>query len=89
EVIASVDIAYLDGTFFADGELERDMSLIPHPRVVDTVARVGARAPDLAERVRFIHLNHTNPALDPGTAAHAAVIAAGMAVAAEGERHSL
>jgi pyrroloquinoline quinone biosynthesis protein B len=89
EVIASVDIAYLDGTFFDDGELERDMSLIPHPRIIDTVTRVSTRAPDLAERVRFIHLNHTNPALDPGTAAHAAVIAAGMAVAAEGERHSL
>lgn len=89
EVIASVDVAYIDGTFFDDGELERDMSLIPHPRIADTIALVTDRAPDLAQRVRFIHLNHTNPALDTESAAHSRVTAAGMAVATEGERQVL
>lgn len=52
------DIALLDGTFFADGELpQRDMSQIPHPRVTETVKRLEGSPC----RVYFIHLNHTNP----------------------------
>lgn len=89
EVIESVDLAFVDGTFFDDDELERDMSLIPHPRVVETVGLVIGNAPHLADRVRFIHLNHTNPALDPASPERGVVVTAGMAVADEGERHSL
>lgn len=85
ELVASVDVAYVDGTFFDDGELERDMSAIPHPRVVDTVRRVTDLDPPLADRVRFVHLNHTNPALVDDSAARAFVEAAGMALASEGE----
>jgi pyrroloquinoline quinone biosynthesis protein B len=65
------------------------MSLIPHPRVVETVGLVIGNAPHLADRVRFIHLNHTNPALDPASPERGVVVTAGMAVADEGERHSL
>ena len=85
DLIASVDVAYVDGTFFDDGELDRDMSRIPHPRVVDTVGRVADRAPHLASRVRFVHLNHTNPALVDGASARTFVESAGLAVASEGE----
>ncbi|MEY2958823.1 MAG: Coenzyme synthesis protein [Actinomycetota bacterium] len=89
DVLSSVDVAYLDGTFFDDDELDRDMSLIPHPRVMDTLRRVTVAAPHLAGRVRFVHLNHTNPALDTGTRERAVVESAGMAVAVEGERFDL
>jgi len=85
ELVASVDVAYVDGTFFDDGELERDMSAIPHPRVVDTVRRVTDLDPPLAERVRFVHLNHTNPALVDDSSARTFVEVAGMAIASEGE----
>ena len=85
DVVADVDVAYVDGTFFDDGELERDMSMIPHPRIVDTIAHVSSRASHLAERVRFIHLNHTNPALDHSSTQRAAVVTARMSVASEGE----
>lgn len=88
-MVGSVDRAYLDGTFFDDGELERDMSLIPHPRIVDTVERITATADHLASRVRFIHLNHTNPALDEGSRQRGVIESAGMGVAAEGEIFSL
>lgn len=61
EVVSSVDVAFLDATFFADGELQgRDMSEVPHPRVVDTMQRLAG----LGDRVRLIHLNHTNPLWD-------------------------
>jgi len=85
ELIASVDVAYVDGTFFDDGELERDMSAIPHPRIVDTVRRVADLDTSLAARVRFVHLNHTNPALVDGSSARTVVEATGMAISSEGE----
>lgn len=33
-LLARVDLAFLDGTFYADGEIARDMSQIPHPFMV-------------------------------------------------------
>ncbi|MGB1727242.1 MAG: MBL fold metallo-hydrolase [Ilumatobacteraceae bacterium] len=87
--VARVDVAYLDATFYDDGELDRDMSAIPHPRVVDTVTRFVERAPELAARVRLIHLNHTNPVLRPGSPERAFVEDAGLSVALTGERFTL
>ena len=84
--VSRVDVAWLDGTFWADGELARDMSEVPHPRVTDTLARLP---PELRARVRFIHLNHTNPLLDPGSAEAAQVAAAGASIAVEGEEEDL
>jgi len=58
-----IDVAFLDGTFFSDGELpNRDMSQIPHPLVTDTVTRVEGST----SQIYFIHLNHTNPLLREG-----------------------
>jgi pyrroloquinoline quinone biosynthesis protein B len=89
-VIAGVDVALLDGAFFDGDEVPgRDLSEIPHPLVSRSLERFTALP--LAERrkVRFTHLNHTNPAADPGSRAAARVRALGMAVAAEGERFDL
>jgi pyrroloquinoline quinone biosynthesis protein B len=86
DLVASVDTAYLDGTFFANGEIPgRDMSGFPHPFIADSLARFAALPEKERAKIRFIHLNHTNPALDAASAASAAVRAAGMAVAVEGE----
>lgn len=85
DVVSEVDLAFVDGTFFDDGELERDMSMIPHPRIVDTIERMSSGAPHLADRIRFVHLNHTNPALVESSPQRDAVFAAGMSVASEGE----
>ena len=62
-VVARVDIAFVDGTFHDAGELPgRDLSEIPHPLMIETMKRLGAAA----AKVRFIHLNQSNPALrDP------------------------
>ena len=86
DVLATVDVAYLDATFFADGEIPgRDMSGFPHPFVTTTMGRLAGLPASERAKVRFIHLNHTNPALWPGPARDA-VEAAGMQVAEEGER---
>ena len=89
DALAEVDVAYLDATFFADGEIPgRDMSGFPHPFITTTINRLASLLAGERSKVRFIHLNHTNPALWPG-AARDAVEAAGMRVAAEGEQVAL
>jgi pyrroloquinoline quinone biosynthesis protein B len=86
DVLASVDVAYVDGCFFADGELPgRDMSKIPHPPMMETITRLAALSSAERAKVRFIHLNHTNPALDASSDAARTIREAGMRVAEEGE----
>lgn len=90
ERVAEVDVALLDATFFGDGELPgRPMAEVPHPFVVETLARFAHRP--LAERrkVVFTHLNHTNPAALAGTPERLRIEAAGMTVASEGMRIDL
>lgn len=86
DLIASVDIAYIDGTFFANGEIPgRDMSGFPHPFIRDTLARFAALPERERRKVRFIHLNHTNPAHRQDSAAWLEIDATRMEVAQEGE----
>ena len=81
-VVAGVDVAFLDATFFSAAELpHRDPSEIPHPLVTDTMDRLDG----LGERVRLIHLNHTNPLLSND----APVRERGFRVARQGERFAL
>lgn len=81
DVIEGVDRAYVDGTFYADGEVAgRAMSEIPHPFIVESMARLAP----LATKIRFIHLNHTNPALRNGK-----LMKRGFAVAATGEKYGM
>ncbi|NOZ27352.1 MAG: pyrroloquinoline quinone biosynthesis protein PqqB [Chloroflexi bacterium] len=63
DFLTEMDIALLDATFFSADELPGvDMSVVPHPPVVDTADRVAGVDCD----VWLIHLNHTNPLLAPG-----------------------
>lgn len=85
EVVAGVDEAYVDGTFYAEGEIPgRSMSEIPHPFIVETMQRLER----LRAKVRFIHLNHTNPAIRPGPERRA-IEKKGFGVAVEGEKLDL
>jgi pyrroloquinoline quinone biosynthesis protein B len=85
-LIESVDVAYIDGTFFANGEIPgRDMSGFPHPFIRDSLKRFIILPPAERAKIRFIHLNHTNPALDPSSAARGEIDELGLDVAVEGE----
>jgi len=89
-LLAEVDVAYLDGTFHHDGEIPgRDMSGFPHPFIKHSMKRFSELAADQKAKIRFIHLNHTNPANWPDSAARRAVEAAGFRIAVEGERIGL
>ncbi len=84
-MLAEVEVALLDGTFYSAGELPgRDLGEIPHPLVPDTVARLaGARC-----EVVLVHLNHTNPLLAAGPEREW-VAARGVRVGAAGDRWPL
>lgn len=90
DILRSVDYAYLDGSFFADGEVPgRDMSAFPHPRMVETMKRLADLPASERAKVRFIHLNRTNPAVMSDSAQARRVRRAGFRIAAEGERIGL
>ncbi len=86
EMIASVDVAYLDATFYANGEIPgRDMSGFPHPFVAHSIERFSGLAVEEKTKVRFIHMNHTNPLLNPKAQERRTVMDAGFNIADEGE----
>lgn len=62
EEIKTVDLALLDGTFYQNGELgNRDMSEIPHPFVMESMALFEELPLVEKQKIMFIHFNHTNP----------------------------
>ena len=61
--VKKVDYAFLDATFFKDGEINRPMSEIPHPFIEETVRLFKDEDIATKNKVLFIHFNHTNPGL--------------------------
>ena len=79
-----VDFALIDGTFWSGDELGgRDMSQIPHPPISETIGRLGRRE-DGDPEVIFFHLNHTNPAIDCGSAEYRELVSLGWSVGEQG-----
>ncbi len=86
-VLAGVDVALVDGTFWGPGELGgRRISDVPHPLISSTLERLAPSTPAIRSRVRFIHLNHTNPLLAGEPEVLRRLAAAGCGVARESER---
>ena len=80
--IAQVDYAFLDATFFDGAELHnRDMADIPHPFIVESMARFQDLPAAEKNKVYFIHLNHTNPGLRPESDQAKQVVANGFHIA--------
>jgi len=80
--ISEVDYAFIDGTFYNEKEINnRDISEIPHPFVIESMALFNNLTSEEKRKIYFIHLNHTNPLLDPESDAYLEVIAKGFHVA--------
>ncbi|MCM0041492.1 MAG: MBL fold metallo-hydrolase [Algoriphagus sp.] len=85
-VVAQVDLALLDATFYQEGELpNRNMSEIPHPFVAETMGLFSPLPAAEKRKVKFIHFNHTNPLILEGPERDA-VKKLGFEVATEGEK---
>lgn len=90
DVVSNVDYAFIDATFYDDNELPgRDMSLIPHPRVTQSMDRMTGLSDEVRARVHFIHYNHTNAIRFPNSRQTETVLERGFNIAREGDRHCL
>lgn len=90
DIIQTVDLAYVDATFYDDNELPgRDMTKIPHPRVTETMERLADFPDEVRARIQFIHTNHTNPIRFQDSAETKTVLEAGFGIARAGQIHCL
>jgi pyrroloquinoline quinone biosynthesis protein B len=90
EHIGSVDVAFLDGTFFSKTELpDRDMRSIAHPTVTDSLHRFSEMDAGDRRKIHFTHLNHTNPLLRSDSDEYTRVVRAGFAIATENQLFEL
>jgi pyrroloquinoline quinone biosynthesis protein B len=62
--VKAVDYAFIDGTFFEDGEINRPIKDVPHPFVSESVSIFKNQPLSVKQKIYFIHLNHTNPTHD-------------------------
>ena len=66
EAIKGVDYAFIDATFYDGEEIKsRDISQIPHPFVIESMETLNSLSDEEKAKVHFIHMNHTNPLLEP------------------------
>lgn len=90
QILKTVDYAFIDGTFFDESELNyRPLEEIPHPIVKETIALLKPYSKKLRDKVYFIHMNHTNPMLNPKSKASKWVLEQGFNIAREGQTFRL
>ncbi|AXG72197.1 coenzyme PQQ synthesis protein B [Kordia sp. SMS9] len=87
--VKKVDYAFLDATFFKDGEIPRPMSEVPHPFIVETAKLFENEDKATKNKVIFIHFNHSNPALQDANVLKDSLEAQGFQFAEEGMRFGL
>jgi pyrroloquinoline quinone biosynthesis protein B len=84
--LSAVDVAFLDGTFFDGTELpHRALAHISHPFISSSIEVFRGLPADVRSRIRFTHLNHSNPVVNPETDAADTVKKAGHHIASDGE----
>ena len=82
DAVSKVDYAFLDATFYDGSEIDnRDISEIPHPFVIETMQLFKNQPDKEKSKVHFIHLNHTNPLLNPDSEQSKEVISKGFNIA--------
>jgi len=83
-LVRDADVAFVDGTFWSHGEIDR-MDDVPHPPVVDSIERLG----ELSTDVYFTHLNHTNPLVRSDSEERSQLEGTGFGLLEDGERVDL
>ncbi|KIO75165.1 pyrroloquinoline quinone biosynthesis protein PqqB [Pedobacter lusitanus] len=82
EEIRKVDYAFIDATFYDAAEMNnRPITEIPHPLVVESMELFKQLSKQEKDKIYFIHLNHTNPLLNPESGQTKTVLKNGFHVA--------
>lgn len=89
ELIKNIDFALVDGTFFSEREIERNISLIPHPLVKDSLKLFSNLKAEERNKIIFTHFNHTNPLIDESSKEHKEVLSKGFRIAREDDNFYL
>ncbi len=66
EEVKKVDYAFIDATFFKNGEIPRPMSEVPHPFIQETIDLFKNEPRSTKSKIIFIHFNHSNPLIHKG-----------------------
>ena len=89
EEVKHVDYAFVDATFFDANEVKRPISEIPHPFIIETVSLFENETLETKNKVTFIHINHTNPAIESNSEARKKIEKLGFRFASEGDHYEL
>ncbi len=88
--IAKVDFAFIDATFYDGAEINnRDISQIPHPFVIESMAMFEKLPMSEKQKIYFIHFNHTNPLLNQESTEAKKVMTKGFRIARINDRFAL
>jgi len=86
DLIAEVDYALLDATFYNAEEIGgRDISTIPHPFVIESMELFDGLSQLEKAKIHFIHFNHTNELLQKGSNAYNIVVEKGYKISKIGD----
>ncbi len=84
------DLAFLDGTFYKEGELKnRPMKEVPHPFVEESMQRFSGLSLVDKDKIWFIHFNHTNPLVREASPENKLLRNAGFHAAKQGKVFSM
>jgi len=89
EEVKKVDYAFVDASFFRDGELDRDMTKIPHPFTTETTTLFENESIETKNKIYFIHFNHTNPTIKENHHLKDSIQNLGFRFAKEGDNFEL
>jgi len=85
-LIATVDYAFIDGTFYDAKEInKRTIRNIPHPYIIESLERFKTLDPKEKNKIWFIHFNHTNPLLKAESQQRKQLLEQGFHVAEYGQ----
>ncbi|MDG2371305.1 MAG: MBL fold metallo-hydrolase [Flavobacteriaceae bacterium] len=90
DIVKSVDVLFLDGTFYDNSEINyRPIESIPHPFVAQTMETLKTLSINDKQKIYFIHMNHTNPMLDQYSNIALRVLSEGFNIAKIGQTFEL
>ena len=89
EEVEKVDYAFLDASFFRDGEIDRDMSKIPHPFTTETTTLFENEDMATKNKIHFIHFNHSNPTIKDSHRLKDSIRSLGFRFAKQGDVYDL
>ena len=90
DIVMSSDFLFIDATFYDNSEINyRPVESIPHPFVIETMEVLKLLPKKDRNKIYFIHMNHTNPMLDPNSEIALRVLEEGYNIAKIGQTFEL